>query len=199
MRLAVLLIFATTAMSQTDNYPAGIRNNLCNDSISDANASSIITYDPSNPYDTAGAPDHSWGVTVTGGNGQQLERQYWYDTAGRNYADDVGINTDVCAFPNFKLPLNANRLGQHDPGDCSTLFSQRCVERVTSMASESALKWITYTSPPPYQNLTAGVLPSLCKYIMNDLQQTIKDECGQQLIPHGETYSGFSPDYNMGE
>lgn len=204
MRLAILLGLAVTALSQTSNSSsesssANITNALCNSSIADANASSILTYDPRNNRGTGDAPDHSWAITVTGGNGQELERQYWYDTAGLDYADDVAINTDVCAFPNWKLPLNANRLGQNDSGNCSTLFTQHCIDSLTSMASQSALKWTTYSSPPPYENLTAGVLPSICKYIMNDLEETIKNECGPQLIPHGDTYSGFEIVSPMGE
>lgn len=79
------------------------------------------------------------------------------------------------------MPLNAHRLGQDDPGDCSTVFSQRCIDSVTTMASESALKWSTYSSPPPYENLTAGVLPSICEYISKDLKDTIKKECGASM------------------
>lgn len=196
MRPAGLLIFATAAISQSfdprtnsSSEVTALSNRLCNASISDANASAIITHtqgqgrigEDLNTGGGLGAPDHSWAVTVTGGNGQELERRFWYDTAGVNYADDVGIDTDVCAFPNFYLPLNAHRLGQDDPGNCSTVFSQRCIDAVTSMAAESALKWTTYSSPPPYENLTAGVLPSICNYISKDLQETIKKECGPQM------------------
>jgi hypothetical protein len=201
-----LLVFATTAVSQSFNpltnsssKVTALTNRLCNSSISAANASGIITHtqgqgrigEDLNPGGGLGAPDHSWAVTVTGGNGQELERRFWYDTAGVNYADDVGIDTDVCAFPNFHMPLNAHRLGQDDPGNCSTVFSQRCIDAVTSMAAESALKWTTYSSPPPYVNLTAGVLPSICNYISKDLQETIKKECGPQMQGDSGTTANF--------
>jgi hypothetical protein len=187
MGLALLLLFAAAVMSQTtnssaDNSSESTTNRLCNSSITVANASGIITYDPTDPYRSGDAPAHSWAITISGGNGQAIQREFWYDTAGQNYADDVGLDMDVCAFPNFYLPLNADRLGQDDPGNCSTVFSQRCIDAVTSMASQSALKWVTYSSPPPYENLTAGVLPSICSYIINDLKETIKKECGAQML-----------------
>jgi hypothetical protein len=186
MGVAHLLLFATAAMSQT-NSSADVSseittNRFCNSSISAANASGIITYDPRDPYRSGDAPAHSWAMTITGGNGQEIQRKFWYDTAGQNYADDVGLGMDVCAFPNFYLPLNAHRRGQNDPGNCSTVFSQPCVDAVTSMASQSALKWVRYSSPPPYENLTAGVLPSICNYIANELRETIKKECGAQML-----------------
>jgi hypothetical protein len=186
MGLTHLLLFATSAMSQTtdssdDTSSSGTTNRLCNSSISAANASGLITYDVTDPNRQNNAPGHSWAITVSGGNGQQIQRKFWYDTEGQNYADDVGLDMDVCAFPNFYLPLNAHRLGQHDPGNCSTVFSQSCIDAVTSMASASALKWVTYSSPPPYENLTAGVLPSICVYIADDLRETIKKKCGAQM------------------
>ena len=158
---AIFLLISAAVVAMAQSFDSNTNSSsddtastyfLCNGSISEANASGIVTHswqDIKNTGYWSGAPDHSWAITVTGGNGQELERRFWYDTAGVNYADDVGIDTDVCAFPNFYLPLNANRLGQDDPGDCSTVFSQRCIDSVTAMASESALKWTTYSSPPP--------------------------------------------------
>lgn len=35
--------------------------------------------------------------------------------------------------------------------------------------AESAQKWTSYASPQPYSNLSAGVLPTLCSYILGDL------------------------------
>lgn len=207
MRPINFLGFATVAMSQSFNQSTNssaeisrYTNPLCNGSISDANASAIVTHGEGrgligwdlNTARRAGAPDHSWAVTVTGGKGQELDRIFWYDTAGVNYADNVGIATDVCAFPNFDMPLNAHRLGQDDPGNCSTVLSQRCIDSVTSVAAESALKWTTYSSPPPYQNLTAEALPSICTYIARDLQETIKKECGPQMQADSDNTAGFS-------
>lgn len=196
MGLAGLLVFAAAAMSQTTNSGLNasseiVNNRLCNSSISAANASGILLFEPSNHYHGEEAPDHSWAVTISGGNGQRIQREFWYDTAGKNYADDVGMGTDVCAFPNFYLPLNGHRLGQNDSGNCSTVFSQRCINAVTYMASMSALKWTTYSSPPPYENLTAGVLPSICTYIANDLQDTIEKECGPQMRADDGTKANF--------
>jgi len=193
------LLFVSGAMSQNSSSANGSSarrySPLCNHSISDANASAIVTHDPSTQYLTggrSGAPEHSWAITIEGGNGQKIERNFWYDTAGVNYADDVGMKTDVCAFPNFYMPMNAHRLGQNDSGNCSTVFSQHCIDSVTSMASESALKWTTYSSPPPYENLTAGVLPSICSYIAQDLQETIKKECGPQMRSDGGTQANLN-------
>jgi hypothetical protein len=204
MRSVFLLASAAVAMAQSpdtnttnsssDSETTAPTYFLCNGSISDANASGIVTHssrDVQNTGNGYGAPDHSWAITVTGGNGQELERRFWYDTAGVDYADDVGIDTDVCAFPHFYMPLNAHRLGQDDPGDCSTVFSQRCIDSVTAMAAESALKWTTYSSPPPYENLTAGVLPSICEYISDDLKDTIKKECGAQMQSDDKIAANF--------
>ena len=199
MLLSSLLVFATAAMSQRNTYSADASSatqisRLCNSSISDANASAIITHDPATDWQTggrSGTPEHTWAVTITGGNGQKIERQFWYDTAGVDYADDVGMDQDVCAFPNFYLPLNAHRLGRDDPGNCSTVFTQRCIDSVTSAASESALKWTTYSSPPPYENLTAGVLPSICTYIAKDLQDAIEKDCGPQMQAEGNSEANF--------
>jgi hypothetical protein len=112
MRSVLLLVLATVAMAQsldtsTNNSSSEATYFLCNGSISEANASGIVTHNPRQVQNTGnqyGAPDHSWAITVTGGNGQELERRFWYDTAGVDYADDVGIDTDVCAFPNFYMP-----------------------------------------------------------------------------------------------
>ena len=207
MRPVNFLRFAMVAMSQSFNQSTNsstevsrYTNSLCNGSISDANASAIVTHGEGrgligwdlNTARGAGAPDHSWAVTVTGGNGKELDRTFWYDTAGVNYADNMGIATDVCAFPNFDMPLNAHRLGQDDPGNCSTVLSQRCINAVTSVAAESALKWTTYSSPPPYENLTAEALPSICTYIARDLQETIKKECGPQMQADSRNTAGLS-------
>jgi hypothetical protein len=214
MRSVFLLVSATVAIAQsfdssTNSSSEDTASNyyLCNGSISDANASGIVTHNSRDYQNTGqfGAPDHSWAITVTGGNGQELERRFWYDTAGVNYADDVGTDTDVCAFPNFYMPLNAHRLGRDDPGDCSTVLTQRCIDKVTDMASESALKWTSYSTPPPYENLTAGVLPSICERIADDLKDTIKKECGAQMRsdygtsvnfqnPSGKLFFFSSPD-----
>lgn len=190
MYLAALLIFAAAAWSQTNNSSVdSYAYDLCNTSISNANASGIVTFNPRWPIGTA---DPSWAITITGGNGKELKRQFWYDTAGENYADDLALKTDVCAFAEFYLPLNAHRLGQHDPGNCSSVFTKRCIEGVTSMASISASKWTRYSSPPPYENLTAGVLPTICDYIANDLKKTVKDKCGPQLLPDGLRDTNFA-------
>jgi hypothetical protein len=191
MRSVFLLVSATVAMAQSLDSSTNSSSEvtapthlLCNGSISEANASGIVTHnswDVQNTFNGLGAPDHSWAITVTGGNGQELDRRFWYDTAGVDYADDVGIGTDVCAIANFNMPLNADRLGQNDPGDCSTVFSQRCIERVTSTASKSAYMWIYHSSPPPYENLTSGVLPTICDNIATDLRDTIKKECVAQI------------------
>jgi hypothetical protein len=184
MRFARLLLFATAAISQSfdpktnsSSKITGVTNRLCNASITDANVSATIIDNPG----TSWSKDGQWAMTITGGRGQGLERRLWYDTEGYDYADDVGIGIDVCALANFNLPLNAHLLGRNDSGDCSTVFSPRCIESLTSAASDSALKWTTYSSPPPYQNLTAGVLPSICGYIFDDLQETIEKECGSQI------------------
>lgn len=112
MRSVFLLVSAAVAMAQSlDTSTTNSSSEataptyfLCNGSISEANASGIVTHNSrdvqkQNTGNGYGAPNHSWAITVTGGSGQELERRFWYDTAGVDYADDVGIDTDVCAFP----------------------------------------------------------------------------------------------------
>jgi hypothetical protein len=189
--LGTLSALATTVISQTSprsNYSLGtISRGLCNTSISNANASGVFTFPVEYPLQNENQtshmsiPDPSWAITVTGGNGKEVNRELWYDTAGQNYADDLAINYDVCTFILSNLPTNTLRLGQNDLGNCSTMFTQRCIDKLTYMASVSAYKWISYSSPPPYENLTYGVLPSICGYIHDDLHDTLANACGLEL------------------
>lgn len=173
-------------------------SSLCNSSISSANASGIYSFPveiaraDQDSYTNERVPDPSWAITVTGGNGESIERRYWYSTAGQDYADDIDINYDVCALIWSRLPINTIRLGQSDSGNCSTVFSERCIDGLTSKASSSALQWATYSSAPPFENLTAGVLPSICGYIFRDLLETMAENCtnefgGTELNPMGYT------------
>lgn len=186
MHLGALLIFATAAIAQ--NYTG-----LCNSSISDANASGIFPLPEAYKRGTISENLPSWAVTIHKGKGSfgedddpdWIHKNLWYDTSGENYADDLAINYDVCAFVMYNLPTNAYRLGQSDPGNCSSMITDRCSESIKHMAMISAEKWTTYSSPPPYENLTAGVLPSICQYIRDDLEDTLtSNNCSGQLSPN---------------
>ena len=160
---------------------------LCNSAIDKANASGVLTYqvDYLDPRPKSGGgfiPDPSWAVTVDGG-----QRTWWYDTAGQNYSNDLYIGYDVCAYIVYRLPLNTVELGQDDPGDCSTVLSQDCIDELTTRAALSANMWTTYSSPPPYQNLTAGVLPTICNNIFGDFGDdgwSFPKQCAKELNYH---------------
>lgn len=173
--LGAILAFATAAKSQ--NY-----SDLCNSSISNANASGILTIPNAYAPWSEDGRNPSWAVTVSGGNGEEVNRNLWYDTAGENYADDMALRYDVCTIVFADLHTNAYLLGQNDSGNCSSMITDRCKESVSHMASISADKWTTYSTPPPYENLTAGVLPTICRNIRDDLQETLEANCSGQLL-----------------
>ena len=194
-RLLAVLALTAAAASQSNSSSSDSSDSetttggQCSRSIASSNASGIFTFDVDYPLQgrlesgraIKNIPNPSWAVTVDGGNGQSIQRRLWYDTAGQDYADDLAINYDVCAFVFSSLPTNTLRLGQNDPGDCSSVFTQRCIDNLTYVASASAHQWVSYSSPPPYENLTAGVLPSICGYISRDIFEAAKEQCGNEL------------------
>lgn len=62
-----------------------------------------------------------------------------------------------------------NLLIQDDPGDCSQTLSQQCRKAIIDLLESTAYNLAEYPSPPPYSNLSAGVLPALCNTMFNDL------------------------------
>jgi hypothetical protein len=178
----------------------------CNSTIQAANASGIETFHVDWPladaFENTSAgqpiqyvPDPSWAYTVNERSGR-VESTIWYDTAGQNYSDDMSLEYDVCAFILSDLPKNTIRLGQDDPGDCSSVLSSSCREEILDRMSASALKWTTYWSPSPYSNLSAGVLPAICSYILSDLGEdgkTYPRQCAQEF---GQVYNINDPAYN---
>ena len=177
--VALLLAFTTTAQNLTGSTSRadGSEIFLCNSTIGSANASGVFTfavdYPIANQSNAEGTvirniPDPSWAITVDVQNGT-TQTSIWYDTAGQDYSDDLSINYDVCAYAIGGLPINTLELGQDDNGDCSTMFSQECITTLRNRAASSAHQWVSYSSPPPYQNLTVGVLPYICSYILRDL------------------------------
>ena len=178
-----------------------IAQRLCNSTIARANATGIFSYAVDYPsidtilHNTEGdtvvnIPDPSWAVTVDALSG---EKSWWYDTAGQNYSVDLGIGYDVCAYLMTGLPLNTVKLGQNDPGDCSSTLSPKYRDEILTRAALSASKWSEYASPPPYSNLSAGVLPSICSYILSDLEEDgllYPKECAKEFdLEHGEVGS----------
>ncbi|KAI5360599.1 hypothetical protein Slin14017_G087740 [Septoria linicola] len=128
-------------------------------------------------------PDPSWAITVAA-IGANVQTSLWYDTAGQNYSDDLGILYDVCTFRFGNLPENTLRLAQDDDGRCGSTLSNECQAELRKRASNSAQLWTTYSSPPPYRNLTAGVLPTLCTYVQADLTNddgTWPTQCSVEL------------------
>lgn len=192
-RLLLILALTATAASQSDSDTTNSSDTRtvgqCYRPIDSANASGIFAYSVDYPLPqseqsgqiTRYIPDPSWAVTVNGGNGKDVQRRLWYSPAGQDYADDLSIEYDVCAFIFSSLPTNTLRLGQNDSGNCSSMLTQPCIDKLTSVASASAHQWVTYSSPPPYENLTAGVLPSICGYIYRDLFDAAQEQCGNEL------------------
>jgi hypothetical protein len=117
----------------------------------------------------------------------------WYSTGGQNYSDDLALGYDVCAYYIGNLPLSTVELGQDDPGDCSTTFSDHCRTAILDRAAESAYKWVSYASQPPYSNLSTGVLSTICSYIIGDFgdngftypKECSQDTWGPDVLPSG--------------
>jgi len=167
-------LFAFVA-SVTGSYNNTTRS--CNSSLASVNAFGTFTFAVEYPIDMASTaegqsiqmvPDPSWLMTVDRGD-SVWDTSFWYDTAGQNYSNDLSINYDACAFIITHLPINTVELGQDDPGDCSSTLSQGCRAALMDRIASSAEMWTTYSSPPPYSNLSAGVLPTLCSYILGGL------------------------------
>jgi hypothetical protein len=176
----------------------------CNSTIDKANASGIETFSVDYPIDQnykAGeaikfVPNPSWAVTVDEISGE-TQRTIWYNTAGQNYSDDLGLNYDVCAYVISGLPKNTIELGQNDPGDCSSMLSAACREDILTRLSESAYKWTSYYSPGPYSNLSADAVSSLCGgYILPDLGEDGKPYPRSCRKEFGLVYDTNDPGYN---
>ena len=188
-------MLASRAMALSGNASVDTASNtsvgLCNKTIDNANASGIFTYhvnymnreydfNKSVPYSI---PDPSWPFTVSQQD-DELEQIIWSSTGGQNYSNDLALGYDVCAYDiGSGLPLNTIELGQDDPGDCSIMLSPQCRAAILDRTAQSALKWVSYASPPPYSNLSAGVLPTLCEYILKDVGENgyqFPKECSQE-------------------
>ena len=152
---------------------------LCNSTTTSANASGIfpfsVDYPVANNSNQAGStiqnvPDPAWALTVDQSRGQ-LQQTLWFDSAGQNYSDDLSLGYDVCAFALGNLPRNTVELGQDDPGDCSGMLTTECREALLTGISNSAVQLTSYASPPPYSNLSAGVMSSLCGLILDTLAE----------------------------
>lgn len=114
---------------------------LCNSSVDQANASGAFQF--SSPLDWGNVGDPSWAVTVAQWN-NTTQRTTWYNTAARNYSNDLHLGFDACAYSIAGLPLNTIELGQDDPGDCSSVLSQSCRDAIVESTSNIATG-LTYT------------------------------------------------------
>lgn len=114
---------------------------LCNSSVDQANASGTVQF--SSPLDWGNVGDPSWKITVAQWN-NMTQRTTWYNTEGRNYSNDLQLGFDACAYSIAGLPLNTIELGQSDPGDCSSVLSQKCREAIIESTSNIATG-LTYT------------------------------------------------------
>ena len=201
LQLCTILALVHRGMAANGTGSTGQNNQLCNSTMASANASGIFTFAVDYPLANSSqpgqpvinVPDPSWAITVNEQNGT-VQSSIWYDTAGQDYSHDLSIDYDACAFLiTGGLPLNTLQLGQNDPGDCSSMFSQDCRTAILQKTAASALKWVSYASPPPYSNLSAGVLPSICSYILRDLGHgnfQYPMECAQEF---GYTHSINEP------
>ena len=177
---------------------ARVQYPVCNATINQANASGVFPF--AVDYPTAqnlsegamiqNVPDPSWAFTVSSADGS-TEKTLWYDTAGQNYSNDLALEYDVCTFVVSGLTKNTLELGQDDPGDCTSTFSTDCSNAILIRLADSAHKWTQYFSPPPFSNLSAGVLPSICNYIALD-----RTEDGKAFPRACAKEFGFSYDPN---
>lgn len=189
---AIALLAHCTMAANGTNASSQSINSFCNTTVGSANASGIFTCAVDYPLPGVqhegqviiNIPDPSWAYTVNVQN-NTVQAAVWYDTAGQNYSDDLSLGYDVCSILiTGGLPINTIELGQNDPGDCSAMLSNDCRTALLEKTAASAHKWVTYASPPPYSNLSAGVLPTICGYILADLAQgnyQYPAECAQEF------------------
>ena len=197
-RTATLLSFLLTSTSAYD-YSCPKQD------ISSFNASGVVTFEVDYPLPQVSSkdgevihnvPNPSWAYTVNA-TGDTFIQDFWYSPNGQNYSNDLAIGYDACAYIMVGgIPINTIELGQNDPGNCSSMLSWDCRNALMTRAAASALQWTTYSSPPPYSNLSAGVLPTICDKILEDLtddngKYNYPKECGQELntgvsLPHSK-------------
>lgn len=177
MALRCLVLLALVLTTAQAGWSGLVTDLLCNSTIDSANASGVVsvpfhsrvsrqrilTYAMQYPFDAnfRNIPDPAWAMTVSQANGS-TESTLWYSTGGANYSDDLSLQTDACAQIFFGLPKNLDRLIQDDPGDCSKTLSKQCREAIITQIESTAFGLTYYASPPPYSNLSAGVIDSLC-------------------------------------
>lgn len=69
------------------------------------------------------------------------------------------------------------------------------METLLSRARDAALGYVQSPSPPPYSNLSAGMLPTVCSYIMGDLSgddsRTWPVECSKEFGEVGDEGGGY--------
>lgn len=145
----------------------GSETSLCNWTLAAANASGIFPIE--GPFMlNSNAQDPYWSLAVDQSN-DTTWTSIWYNTHGQNYSDDLALNYDVCAFVISGLPANTVRLGQNDPGDCSSTLSPACINALVTESANTALMLSTYASPSYgsiQSNLSAGVLPYICSQVL---------------------------------
>lgn len=133
--LSAVLVFAAAAMSQTnssaDSSSGSTRGGMCNSSISNANASGIFTFPVQYPLQN---PDRSRAMEqvqetshVLHGPSPSLVETVRKSTEtsgttlqGKTIAT-IWPSTTTCALL---------RLGQHDLGNCSSMFTERCINKI---------------------------------------------------------------------
>ena len=181
--LTLTLAITTTATAQ---YSA-----LCGSNPSNANASGVFTY----PVSISDVPPASWALTVDTLEDGSANSNIWYSTGGQDYSDDLSLGYDVCAFFIDNLPINTVRLSQTAGDDCSGMFTDRCIDTLLTRAQESAFGYVQTFTPPPYSNLSAGVLPTLCSLIATDLSggegTTWPHECQKEAGEQTDSASGY--------
>ncbi|KAF4625840.1 hypothetical protein G7Y89_g12322 [Cudoniella acicularis] len=100
-----------------------------------------------------------------------------------------------CAFYFNGLPANMILRGQNDTGDCHSLFSADCVSALTTQAANAGY----YLTRSQTNNLTDGILPSICSRVLNVLtaEGAVPSACSE-FVGSDMTWGGASTNLAYG-
>jgi len=93
------------------------------------------------------------------------------------------------------MPENTVRRGQDDDGTCQKMLSPTCVKALQERLINKAFYYTASWTAPPYSNLSAGVLPTVCSYLAGDISEaTTKGTNGlAECVPYFDDANGNNP------
>ena len=151
---------------------------LCNSSITDANAFGTVG------FEAVGAGNPTWAVTFKESGGS-TQTDLWFDSAGKDYGDDLALGFDACALIIRRLPLNTLQLGQEADEGCGDMLTPECVDTLRQRAADTAFGLTQTFTPGQDSNLTANALPNICRSIaegLGDDTLPFPKECYKELV-----------------